>query len=101
MERTGLVIFTFYRGIMKARGQKIIGFLAFKSKIATFIPFPLQNHSKHIHHIIIIMEHDPWVTLFLPHSLLRTRGVRALPTVDRAPLYNYLIFLPRKYTYFV
>ena len=34
------------------------------------------------------MEHDPWVTLFLPHSLLRTRGVRALPTVDRAPFYN-------------
>ena len=28
-------------------------------------------------------------TLFLPHSLLRTRGVRALPTVDRAPFYNY------------
>ena len=41
------------------------------------------------------MEHDPWVTLFLPHSLLRTRGVRALPTVDRAPLYKCHIHVRR------
>ena len=74
-------------------------FCNLKQNINFFFLYSTKSFILYIHHIIITMEHDPWVTLFLPHSLLRTRGVRALPTVDRAPFYHYMTGFSRNTQY--